>query len=254
MVKTGGVLVEFVGLPASGKTWVARQAAEQVRADRLASDDRPVVTTSSGIRNDTTASWVRRGGRLLGRTLVNPGRSMRQAEGIVSSRQHSPSKAFKFFWYQQYLLDEFHSARRAGRVHLADQGFLQHLWRVHLTARADEHGYLRQLVRSWERSLLPDIVIFVNVEHQIRMERANERGTPVDAELFDPDHPLIQDDLRSYAEIKRFIRTEWGDDIPIIEIDNREDNVEENLNAIARPVADRLARDDQLESDPPASR
>lgn len=248
MVEDRGILVEFVGLPASGKTWLARQAGEHFRDEVPDLDSRWTITTSSGVR-ESRPPLHQLAAQTIAAAIRSPIRSLRCADGLRRSRQLSLMKALRFFGYHHYLDAELTAVRRDGRIHLADQGFLQYLWRIHLTARRDDRGHLDRLVRAWNQALLPDVIVFVEVDHRTRMRRAGERGTPVEEELFDPDHPLIQDDLESYEEITAFIRRNLADNgTPIVQIENREDNVAANLEALTGAIREVIDDDNPSDS------
>lgn len=241
-----GLLVEFVGLPASGKSRVARETASSLSTTLDDGDERvPAITTSSSKRSD--ADGIAAAGAPVGRQLVrSPRRAVAAARAIAASRQQQHRKAARFFLYHLYLCSELDQARRSGELHLADQGMLQHLRRVHLTATADGMSYLHALAATCYPPLDPALVVFVDVDHRTRMERAIERGNDIDEALLDPDHPAIQDDRESYNDIKELVPTlaaELGFSVRTMTIDNRDDNLDENVDRIRTAITDTLGAD-----------
>lgn len=243
-----GGIVEFVGLPASGKTTLAVATAAALSERGLG---RP---TSSSDRR-------RRMGRIAATAAVAreaagaPRRTLRVADAIAGSRQSRDRTAIGRFLYHHYLIAELEGERASGGIHLADQGFLQHLWRVHLTARADGDAYLRELAAAGP-DVRPAVVVFVETDHRTRMERAVGRGQDIDEELFDPEHPAIRADHRAYEEFKAIVPSLYGDDGPsptTIEVDNRRDALADNAERIAAVTMDALDGEATAPPQPAAS-
>lgn len=188
------LLVEFVGLPASGKT----HFAETVKR-RLDSDLEVPITTASEKRRDRRMPII--GMLIIGTLLAAPGRALMAGSDLRRTQQTRRRHLVRYWLYHLYLCAEWLRIGRNHEVHLSDQGFIQHVWRVRLTAADmavdDVERFLhRHLVRT------PDLVVFVEVDHQTRMQRGCERGTPVDPKHFDADHPAIKRDQQAYEDVK----------------------------------------------------
>lgn len=224
--------VEFVGLPAVGKTYFADAVASQL--SEAFPDE--VVTTSSGKRSQRARSTVMR--FLAARLLGNPRQSLQSLRAIHASGQRGVDRVLRYWLFHMYVLEELRRARLEDEVHLADQGFIQHLWRVHLTAERSTRSDLREWVGRLSPEMSPDLVVFVEVDHQTRMERGVERGTPVDPSLFDPDHPEIQRDIEAYGDIVNAIEALES---PCIRIENTESSFDENLATVVERIIDHIA-------------
>lgn len=245
MSRSRDLVVEFVGLPASGKTTLAEAVEERLGADgegALARDE-VRITTSSGQRatngNAPTAAAM-----VTSEFLRGPLRTVRYLEAVRASGQ-DPRKVPAYVGYQLYLWAELRRVTGGGGIHLSDQGFLQHLWRIHLTASADDRGYLRRLAALHYPAFPTDVVVFVDVDHETRMNRGIERGTDVDAELFDPEHPAIQQDLETYRDVKDLVaelESAHGMDLRTVTIDNEDGELDANAESLRECVLEEYRR------------
>lgn len=246
MSRSRDLVVEFVGLPASGKTTLARAVEERLRTDGdepFAHDGRR-VTTSTGQRS-TNAGAPTAAAMVASEFLRGPFRSLRYLRGVHGSRQKSLGKIPPYVGYQLYLWAELRRLTDRRGVHLSDQGFLQHLWRIHLTATVDDAGYLRRLAALHYESFPTDVVVFVDVDHETRMNRGIERGTDVDEELFDPEHPAIRADLETYRDIKELVpalESAHGMALRVLTVDNADGRLEENAETISECVRQEYRR------------
>lgn len=188
------VFVEFVGLPAAGKTRLAHEVQSQLERELPTTE----VTTSSDIRTDRSMPAV--AVRVCGEVMRSPGAAAQALRTIARSDQDSVRRLLRYWIYQVYLGAELRHTGHESCLHLADQGFIQHVWRLHLTGSGTGREDVRELLERYIATV-PDIVVFVDVDHRTRMQRGVRRGTPVQAELFDPDHPEIQRDIQSYQDV-----------------------------------------------------
>lgn len=240
MTGSRDLVVEFVGLPASGKTTLARAVEDRLQSGSGGSPGADVgrVTTSSGQR--TSSAGAPTAAAMAATELLRaPRRSARYLRGVHASRQKSAGKIPPYVGYQLYLWAELRRVTDDGGVHLSDQGFLQHLWRIHLTATADDRGYLRRLAALHYPAFPTDVVVFVDVDHETRMNRGVERGTDVDEELFDPEHPAIRADIETYQDVKALVpelESELGMDVRTLTVDNADGRLRENAEEIRDAV------------------
>lgn len=245
MSRDRDLVVELVGLPASGKTTLARAVEERLReGDGPFGADGRRVTTSSGHRS-SNASVPAAAGTVAAEFLRDPGRSVRYLRGVMASRQKRLRNVPSYVGYQLYLWGELRRLTGGDGVHLSDQGFLQHLWRIHLTATIGDADYLRRLADLHYESFPTDVVVFVDVDHETRMRRSVERGTDVDDELFDPAHPAIQDDIETYQDVKELVgdlQSTHGLDLRVLTVDNDDGRLEANAETIRECVREEYRR------------
>lgn len=255
MSRSRGCVVEFVGLPASGKTRVATEV-QNVLLNQLAdesTDHFDRITTSTERRDRIGAPGT--GVMVTSEFLSSPRRSLSGFRALQASRQHSAGRLFRYAIYQLFVCEELQRARQAPGLHLADQGFFQHLWRVHLTADRDDLGYVRALTQTYTPLVIPDLMVVVTVDHRTRMRRGVKRGTSVADELFDPNHPEILKDERAFQDIvavSQQIAANPGTEFPIVEIENTRSNLEENARRLAKLTLDNASNPRHLPNPSPA--
>lgn len=230
------LLVEFVGLPAAGKTRLASEVRERLLEEFAGIND-PATTTSSGKRAaaglPTVAALVV---FRLGRAPIQSATAFAR---LARTRQRSVTKFARYSLYELYVREEIRRACRRGEVHLADQGFLQHLWRVHLTAHDTTSADLRRVLTTHET--FPDLVVCVDVDHRTRMARGVERGTPpAEAAFFDREHPEIQRDIEAYGDLTEAIHEIANgvrSGVEVIRVDNTDDALDENVAMLAEEIS-----------------
>lgn len=235
-----GVLVEFVGLPAVGKTRLAREVKSQFEKVTWVrdSDISPNVSTSTEKREDKHRVLTP-GRYVLSEFRRAPRLSLRSFRVISGSHQPSRRYELRYFGYLLYLVGEIRRARTYDAIYLADQGFFQHLWRIELTGEADKVETHNALCRLHGPVIIPDVVVFVSADHSVRMQRAKRRGTDFDPALFDPDHPLIRQDHRAFETIREFVPKILDDltsETVIVDIDNSPDKLRQNVSEIVTRI------------------
>lgn len=223
-------LVEFVGLPASGKSHLARTVKHQ-----LEPDIEVPITTASEKRSRRRLPVL--AVLLIGWVLLAPVRAVIVGVDLRRTSQARRLQLLRYWLFYLYLSAEWWRTARTGELHLSDQGCIQHVWRVRLTASNmavdDIERFLRRhMVR------MPDLVVFVEVDHHTRMERGRERGTPVKAEHFDPEHPAIKRDQQAYNDITAAVhRIAAKEDGPqIVTIENTAAALEQNSKTVADTI------------------
>lgn len=171
MTEGSSFIIEFCGLPGSGKSYVADLVFHAL--------------TGKGIRaslemeqvDPSVATFVRVGRklRLMGaQILARPAHSLHVVGRVVRSAQCDPSDALSTS--VQWLVSQrlLAGARRTGGVHLFDEGVVQALWSIGL--RGHVEGVLRLLNEggSW---IAPDLVVVVEAPVGVVEERLATRKT-----------------------------------------------------------------------------
>lgn len=207
MKRRAHVHAEFVGLPAAGKTRLASEVKRQLADRRNASSATGslTVTTSSEVREHRSFGSVP--ATAFREVASSPRRAFRSFADIHRTRQPSLRHVLEYHSYLQYVCGEIRRQRAESDVHLADQGYLQHLWRIHLTARRDGIDGLLALTERLYPTIQPDVVVFVEVDTETRMERGALRGDDPDEAFFDPNHPAIVQDRSAYRDVKALVRS-----------------------------------------------
>lgn len=234
-----GIVVEFVGLPAVGKTRLAAEVNNRLRESRLAvngATSKQIVIGSDHRDSIGKLTYIR---HISDRLFNSPKACYRSYRTIRRSDQPSRTYELRYLLYLAYVSGELKRHRDRTDVFLADQGFFQHLWRIVLTGNDVGQQHLVSLIRDWLPASEPDLFVFVTVDHETRMERAEGRGTDVPPALFDPDHPLIRDDQRAFETVRELIpelAATFSSDPVILEIDNRPEALESNVSRISQQV------------------
>ena len=164
-------VVEFCGLPGSGKSYVLDLVGSRLR-------DRGIPAHGAEPRVGPEVSTVTRLGRKLvlvgGLAIAQPVDSVRTGVQIgLGQREISDAVARPFQWLlTQALLSR---ASHAEGVHLMDEGLVQALWSVGL--RGDVDGVLGRLGGSRRRWAAPDVVVVVDAPIQTVRDRLRARGS-----------------------------------------------------------------------------
>ena len=239
------LLVEFVGLPASGKTHLASEVKRHL-VDTVGASG---ITISTASEQRCTSRLPVTGFRVLGGVLLRPLQSATALRSLYRTRQHGIRRLVRYWLYQLYVDSEWRHATSPGELHLSDQGFLQHIWRVRLTALEMAASDVRQFIDRHAPVSIPDVVVFVDVDHRTRMQRGVQRGTSVDPAFFDPDHPEIERDRAAYEDVKTAVRAVAHDRCgcpKVLQIENTDEDLSENVAYIANEIASAWPSDTPL--------
>src|SRR5687767_9276111 len=151
---TGGLSVEFIGMPGSGKSTLSRRVAERLHAGGI------TVAQPSYVLAHGIARWrrlARKSRRVASELIAHPSDALRAARAVRSTRQRRAGDVLKMTF--NWLLVSSLLRRRppAGEVHLHDQGVLQALWSVGFGGAPGAAG--RMAARMEGRTPLPDVVV-----------------------------------------------------------------------------------------------
>jgi dephospho-CoA kinase len=159
-------LIEFVGLPGSGKTTLAKALGDDLarahisRADALADD------------LSLTRRHLRRALYVLPCLITHPRLIWGVLRRVRASRQGSPQALLKTCWNFWTVIGLTLSARSQGKPLVSDQGVVQAIWSVALSARQDVGDWWEFLVRY---EVLPGILVVVHCPVEITSKRLGAR-------------------------------------------------------------------------------
>lgn len=193
------VVVEFFGLPGSGKTTLAQGLVANQRAGGLRVrfrreqlwDDRPSLLRH-GVR------WL----YLVVGLVSAPTRLMRLLVSIVRSQQATPAQALKVCWNLGCVLGWYRwwacFGKRSDLV-VIDQGMIQAAWSVSLSGRQQTTEWWDLLRRDgW----LPTLLVIVDCADQVAAERLAWRsGSASRLSGLAADHDLWQQGRRAFDDI-----------------------------------------------------
>jgi len=166
---TGGLVVEFLGLPGAGKTSVARALAAEMPGVSLATDGLDAGTP-------TVARTRHKALAVASEVLVRSLASVAAARCVASSGQDGPTAVLRrttAWLVAQRLVAR---ARRRDVIAVLDEGSLQAIWSTGLV------GDHRLLLDAWtsrpDRWRRPDLVVVLRLEADHAAERLASRGDP----------------------------------------------------------------------------
>lgn len=195
-------VVEFCGLPGSGKSYLLDLVVSRLR-------DRGIRAHGAEPRVGPDVSTVTRLGRKMalvgGLAIAQPVESVRTGVQIGLG-QHGISDAVTrpFHWLlTQALLSR---ARQTDGVHLVDEGLVQALWSVGL--RGDVDGVLGRLGGSRRRWAVPDVVVVVDAPIETVRDRLRARGSSHSRTQRLGDEELLAE-LRRGAELLEHLLDWW---------------------------------------------
>jgi energy-coupling factor transporter ATP-binding protein EcfA2 len=119
------VLVEFVGLPGSGKSTIAHALADLLR-EHGATVSEPTWRIDHTLR--PSLRLLRKASLAIAAAARDPYRARGIIESIVQSRQPTTREVLKLVINALYVAEAAERCERRPGVHVFDQGLLQQLW------------------------------------------------------------------------------------------------------------------------------
>jgi thymidylate kinase len=168
-----GRIVEFVGLPGSGKSTVSHAVAAILRAS-----GRPVTERSFEIAHRVGGVGRRLAKlRLAARTLLrHPGAALALVRLVARTRQRSRIEAIVKTLDFLYVCGLIAGLSRRSGIHLLDQGFLTGIWSIDFGAGLSApHGRLIDLGARCCGGAPADLVVILEVQPALAMERLKQR-------------------------------------------------------------------------------
>lgn len=200
------MLVEFWGLPGSGKTTIALRACELLRESGFSAGATIIRISRSRIFLRAGLKTI----RALGTIFRSPSCFIKISRMVARSEQSSPLAHAKLVFNALFVLS-FYRHRDDSSIELIDQGILQAFSSIRYSASSDIRlsEFLGTVGSS---SLLPDAVIFCDAPNgvlgarllarkgiQSRVERDLSAGLPRLREI-------MKDDRRALTELRGAIR------------------------------------------------
>lgn len=170
-----GILIEFFGVPGTGKTHLMHQLLRHLQEDYsvdalAARNTRPPPRYSwRWIKNVSLWRWW---------IIRHPRHSYRLHRAIKDSGQRSSKDTRRYFRSWIKTIERQNRRLRKHEIVVQDHGCLQLLWGIGY--QADKHQWQRVLHRIIEQVNWPDLLVIVNAHDatitQRLEERSNEQG------------------------------------------------------------------------------
>jgi len=208
--------VEFVGMPASGKSALSHRVAEILTAGGVG-----VEQPSWVLAHDISypARWMRKSAIVGTRMARRPGDLLETVGAIRATSQYSGMDTMRmtFNWLLVRALME--RPRVAGSVRLFDQGVLQALWSIGLGGKA---GAITQMARHLDGAIpIPDVVVFVTASPgavRRRLELRPGQDSRIERRLSGrKDEAILERGTALFEEVIR-VAGEWRKDhgVPVV--------------------------------------
>ena len=216
------LVVEFLGLPAVGKSTVSRRTA-----DYLAQWGLPVIEPVRMLSDRSGLGPRLRGYRgkslLIAREmLAHPAHSFRSILAIGATGQPSLSVLLMIIanWLMQCSL--LRSCRRTRAVHLFDEGIFQGLWSIGYEGRP---GAVHRVGASLHAALrMPDVVAVVEADLGTvsqRLERRKGHESRADRQWPEDGRAIADGSLLMGEVIETLMTVSGGGEMPrVIHVDN----------------------------------
>lgn len=229
------MLIEFFGLPGSGKSTLSRHVASLLRAR-----GHHVVETTYNLDHCSQGIgrlWAK-SGHVARYTMINPYRAASDLAGVVASHQTATADLAKSAFNWMFISALASHPRSPDRVTLLDQGLAQAMWSIALAAR--RKSWLR-LVSSEpsRRALCPDMIIHIRAALPTIGERLASRkrlASRLDA------HGHDQERLRRAEAIGDEIVCRFAlCGVQVVEVDNDDtQQLTSCAHSVSRIITDKL--------------
>lgn len=219
------MIVEFVGLPGAGKSYLARRLVETLQAQGM---DASLPTAAV----DETVSAPQRLARktllAVREALARPrltSRAIRDVRaGVRTARKDSIGRSLQWLMTSRLLAD----ARRRDGIHIFEEGLLQAMWSVGI------RGDVTPMIDS-AGSTRPDLVVVVDAPPALVSGRLNARSSR-HSRLQRLEGRAAEDELTRGAELLQRILDWWGSS-PMIRVTNGDEAEEaEALETMAARI------------------
>lgn len=199
------MIIEFVGLPASGKTTIAEKMSDNLKSCNIA--------VNCGFFSLYRWSWWKRNLhkllKIIHFTVRKENRSLaaRFSIAILRTRQRSFVDYLRLIFNNLYLFSASDELRVSDHITILDEGSIQHIWAIASGARGELS--LRKMMTYYQ---CPDIVIYVSVDEDIMIERNRNRVKNENMNYrLNRRHRRIVSDVARQKQIMENILTEVGE-------------------------------------------
>jgi thymidylate kinase len=225
------VLVEFFGLPGSGKSTLSRLVADRLRTRGLCVEE---VTYELGHQRRELARLFAKLSILSRFLAARPRHALTASVRVAGTRQETWSDLGKSLFNWLFIASLAAQKRSPVRITMLDQGIAQALWSVDFAAR-QQTGLNLLLVEVQRTALVPDLIIHVRTDLRVlgdRLAARTSRFSRLDA--LARDRPALR---RAEARGDAILARLRADGARVIEVANED---REDLASSARLITDAI--------------
>jgi hypothetical protein len=233
------VFVEFLGLPAVGKSTLCRRVAEFFSQHGIPHDNTTYMLTHEASRMKrifTKSLYVMNG------LFLNPRYVARSVSAILATKQRSSTDALKSLFNWLYISSLMQGREDSPGVHLSDQGMFQALWSISLSGtKVDSLAHMTQALAA--RISSPVLVIIVEsslatIENRLRSRQGHL--SRIDR-WIEQDEDLLKQAVLLLDDVKAILQRASEDcgHVHLLSIRNDADN---SLDESTRVITDYIAR------------
>ena len=210
------MLIEFFGLPGSGKSTMSRRVATLLLRRGLIVDE---ITFDLDHRRRRFDKVLTKLARLVRYAFAHPRHALSDLVTITATRQATLVDLGKVVFNWLFIASLASRKRSPSRITVLDQGVAQAMWSIGFAAR-NEKSLDRLLADMPGAALRPDLIVHVRADFAMigdRLAARQRRVSRLDA--LGRDHQAL---ARAVAHCDAIIGKLTSSGTPVIEVENRD--------------------------------
>lgn len=225
--------IEFMGLPGSGKTTIARGVCAKLRA----SGYRLSLAPDGFVHAHPVALRAYKVARIAVHGALHPSAALGAARRSRLFPQPSRSSAVRLLHNWLYVSAVLASRPRRGRLVVLDQGLCQGLYSLALQSDGDQ---LRSVERALAGGRRPDLVVSVEAPCEVARERMRSRADSYSTteRLLLADERWLAKSMRILAGLRQVLAEH---DVQVLRCDSHAQTPAAAVDAITSGIAHRLS-------------
>jgi len=162
------LMIEFIGLPGSGKSTISKQVAEELRYSHIILDN----FISNKLQKSYLYRVIWKVKFIVKEIVLHPVFYLKQINCILKTKQNTFEDFIKVTSNWIIIIGQWQKNKKMGNSIISDQGIIQAAWSIFFSAKEDicVEKYLDQIE-------LPDMVFYIKVNREIMNLRLAKRIT-----------------------------------------------------------------------------